>query len=458
MPTPQRFDLVVVGSGSGLDVANWAVAAGWRVALVEKGPLGGTCLNRGCIPSKLLLHSADVAMTLRRAPLFGIHPTGFTVDFPAMVRRVSESVDGDARRIEHALRHRENPKLLQGEARFVGPRTLQVGDDVVEGDRVLLATGARPRVPDVPGLRDVPFLTSTEALRLDALPSSMVILGGGFVACELAHFFGSLGTRVAIVQRRATLAPAEDEEVALALTDAYRRRFDVRTDAEPTRVWKDGDGVAVETRRRDGEVEVLRAQTLLVATGVTPNSDTLDLARTGVRVDARGFIVVDDFLETDEPGVFALGDAIGRFLLKHNANHESTYAFHNMRHGPGERVPVDYHAMPHAIFGWPQVAGVGATEQALRAAGVPYRVARWRVRDTAMGHALEDEDGFVKFLVEPETRRILGCHVLGPEASILIHEVVVAMTSGEGTLESIARAVHVHPALSEVVHRAATGL
>ena len=452
-----RFDLVVVGSGSGLDVANWAVGAGWRVALVEKGPLGGTCLNRGCIPSKLLLHSAEVAMTLRRAPLFGIHPKGFDVDFPALMKRVRDSVDGDAARIEHALRHRENPRLFQGEARFVGPRALQVGDDVLEGERVLLATGARPRIPDVPGLPETPFLTSTEALRAPALPASMIVLGGGYVGCELAHFFGSLGTRVSIVQRRDTLVPGEDEEIARALTAAYRRRFDVRTRSEPVAVRREGEGVAMDVRGPDGGVETLRAQTLLVAAGVTPNSDRLALERTRIRTDLRGFLRVDPFLETDEPGVFALGDAVGRFLFKHNANHEASYAWHNMRQPPGGRIAVDYHAMPHAIFSWPQVAGVGATEQDLRASGVQHRVARWRHRDTAMGHALEDEDGFVKILVDPHEGHVLGCHVLGHEAAILLHEVLPVMKAN-GTLEDIARTVHVHPALSEVVHRAATSL
>jgi len=452
----QAFDLIVVGTGSGLDVANWAAQEGWRVAIVEKGRIGGTCLNRGCIPSKLLLHSADVVATLRTAHKFGIHVQGFTIDFPAIVRRVTSSVDGDSDDIEEGLRSLDNPKLFQGEARFVGPKRLQVGDQELTAERFLLATGARPRIPDVPGLRDVPHLTSTEALRLERQPRSMVILGGGYIAAELAHFFGSLGTEVSIVQRHDRLLPNEDVEVSHAFTGLQEERFRVLLQADATRVRRDGSDIVVEARTPRG-IEEARGEVLLVAAGLTPNSDTLDLPKTGVATDARGFIAVDPFLRTNVPGIYALGDAIGRFALKHAANHEASYAFENLRN-PDDPVAVDYHAMPHAVFAWPQVAGVGQTEQALRAAGTPYLVGTYRYRDTAMGHALEEDHGFVKFLVDPEKGRILGCHILGPEAATLLHEVVVAMRAGEGRIENVTRAVHIHPALSEVVDRAATNL
>lgn len=453
-----RFDLVVVGSGSGLDVANWAAEAGWRVAIVEKGPLGGTCLNRGCIPSKLLIHSADVAETLRRAHLFGIKVQGFDVDFPAIVRRVTASVDGDSAGIARGLAGLDNPRLFQGEARFVGPRRLRVGSDELLGERVLLATGARPRVPDLPGLRDVPHLTSTEALRLERQPRSLCILGGGYIAAELAHFFGSLGTEVTIVHRHPWLLNREDDDVARAFTEAYQRRFRLVLDADAVAVRRESGGVALEARpRRGGAAQVVRAEHLLVAVGVTPNSDTLDLAKGGVRTNKEGFIEVDAYLQTSAEGVYAFGDAIGRYMFKHAANHEASFAFQNLRN-PRTRAEVEYGAMPHAVFAGPQVAAVGSTERELRASGIPYLVGRWRYRDTAMGHALEEEDGFVKLLVHAETRKILGCHILGPEASTLVHEVIVAMTAGEGTVDLLEQAIHIHPALSEVVQRATWGL
>jgi dihydrolipoamide dehydrogenase len=452
-----RFDLVVVGSGTGLDVANWAAEAGWNVALVEKGPLGGTCLNRGCIPSKLLIHSADVMETIRRAHLFGIHVRVERVDWEAIVQRVTDSVDGDSRGIEQAFRESDNPKLFRGEARFVAPKRLRVGGDEIAAPRFLLATGARPQIPDIPGLRDVPFLTSTEALRLERQPRSMAILGGGYIAAEMAHFYGSLGTEITLIQRRDRLLPREDGEISEAFTAVYQRRFRVLLGHEAVRVRREGGEIVVEARSREGAVQEVRAEALLVATGVKPNSDTLDLAKTGVTTDEEGYIEVDANLQTRAEGIYALGDALGRYMFKHAANHEAPYAFQNLRE-PSKPVPIRYDSMPHAVFAGPQVAGVGATEEELRADRIPYLVGRYRYRDTAMGHALEEDDGFVKLLVHEETGKILGAHILGPEAATLIHEVIVAMVAGEGTVDNLSKAVHIHPALSEVVDRAASSL
>jgi dihydrolipoamide dehydrogenase len=330
-----------------------------------------------------------------------------------------------------------------------------VGEDELVAERFLLATGARPHVPDVPGLAAAPYMTSTEALRRTTLPRSMIVLGGGYIAAELAHFYGSLGTAITIVHRHPVLLSRGDSSIAGRFTECYQRRFRLVLDAEPVAVRQEGDGIVVEVAgTKDGRRETLRAEALLVATGVVSNADLLDLGKTGVKTDERGFIAVDGYLETNVPGIFALGDAIGRFMFKHAANHEAPYAFQNMRE-PENRILVDYKGMPHAVFASPQVAGVGATEDDLKRLGVPYVVGTYRYRDTAMGHALEDHDGFVKFLVDPATGEILGCHVLGHEASTLIHEVIVAMRAGEGTIESITSSVHVHPALNEVVQRAA---
>lgn len=450
------FDLVVLGSGSGLDVAAAAVREGWRVAVVEKGRLGGTCLNRGCIPSKMVLHAADVAETFRTAATFGIHSKGHTVDFGAVVRRVNAHVDAESDGIERALLAGSNPRLFKGEARFVGPRRLQVGEDVLEARHVLIATGARPRLLDIPGIRDVPVQTSTEALRFERQPRSLVIVGGGFIAAEMAHFFGALGTDVTLVVRRDVMLPEEDEDVARGYTEAARAKHRLLARHVPVSVARDGDGVRLRVRGPDGEADV-RADALLLATGVVPNSDTLDLAKAGVEVDTAGYVKVDAFLRTTAEGVFALGDAVGRYLLKHNANHEASYAWQNMR-APDEAVEVDYWAMPHAVFGSPQAAGVGMTEAEVRAAGIPYLVGRAEMKDTGMGLALAEEHGFAKVLVSAEDRRLLGCHVLGPEAATLVHEAVVAMVAGDGSVDNLLRAVHVHPALSEVVQRAAAAL
>ncbi len=454
----QRFDVIVIGSGSGLDVANGLASRGMAVAIVEKGPLGGTCLNRGCIPSKMLLHSADVVETIRTANLFGIHVKGYDVDFPAVVRRVTETVDKDSAGIERAFQSIDNPKLFKGDGRFVGMKTLEVGGETLQADRVLIASGGRPLIPDVPGLRESGYITSDEALRLTQQPKELTILGGGYIAVELAHFFGSLGTRVHIVHRHAVLVPREDEEVSRKFTEVFREKHDVLTDYEAVRVSK-REGVYQVTARsaRTVDERVLNSDTLLVAVGRTPNSDLLDVGKTGVKTDAKGFVVTDEYLRTSVPGIYALGDAVGHFLFKHSANLEAQYDYYNLL-DPENPVPVDYTAMPHGIFTSPQIAGVGKTEQELKAAKVPYRVGRWNYIDTAMGEALEDRTGFVKLLVAPDSGKILGCHILGTDAATLIHEVLVAMRSGDGTVDNITRTVHIHPALSEVVVRAAANI
>ena len=354
----ERFDLIVIGSGSGLDVANAIASRGVKVAIVEKGALGGTCLNRGCIPSKMLLHSADVVETIRTANLFGVHVKGYDIDFPAIVRRVTESVDRDSAGIEQAFRTIDNPKLFKGDANFVGMKTLQVGGETLQADRILIASGGRPFIPDVPGLRESGFITSDEALRLRTQPRELTILGGGYIAVELAHFFGSLGTRVHIVQRHRVLVPREDEEVSKRFTEVFRGKHDVLTSHEPVRVSKQGGQYHVTIRGDRGGEQALESDTLLVAAGRTPNSDLLDVAKTGVKTDAKGFVVTDEYLRTNVPGIYALGDAVGHFLFKHSANLEAQYDYYNLL-DPENPIPVDYNAMPHAIFTTPQIAGVG---------------------------------------------------------------------------------------------------
>ena len=248
----QRFDLIVIGSGSGLDVANAIASRGMAVAIVEKGPLGGTCLNRGCIPSKMLLHSADLVEAIRTADQFGIRVKGYDVDFPAIVRRVTETVDRDSANIERAFQSIENPKLFKGAGRFVGMKTLEVAGETLQADRILIASGGRPLIPEIPGLRESGFITSDEALRLTKQPKELTILGGGYVAVELAHFFGALGTRVHIVQRHAVLVPREDEEVSQRFTEIFRGKHDVLTEYDATRVAAEAGKFQVTVRSKRG--------------------------------------------------------------------------------------------------------------------------------------------------------------------------------------------------------------
>lgn len=448
----QEFDLIVIGSGSGLDVANAMVQDGLRVAMVEKGRMGGTCLNRGCIPSKLLIHSADVMETIKSAAQFGVNVSGFSVDFEKIVSRTNGIVDSDSDGIRQAFSKIDNPKLFPHECRFVGEKMITVGGQKIKADKILIASGTRPAIPKIKGLEGSGFITSDEALRLKKQPRALTIIGGGYIAAELAHFFGSLGTKINIIQRHDVLVPDEDEEVARKFTEVFSKKYSVHLGYSAESVSKSGGVFNIVANNSSGKKIKVESDQLLIATGRTPNSDTLDLEKTGVKTNGKGFIVVDDYLETSVKGIFALGDAVGRYLFKHAANHEAQYAYYNLTHD--KKIQVDYTAMPHAIFGSPQVAGAGYTEQELKKNNIPYTKAVYPYIRTAMGEAIEDRDGFVKLLASEEGK-ILGCHIIGSHASILIHEVLVAMKLG-ASVHSIVRTVHVHPALSEVIARAAS--
>ncbi|WP_053948823.1 dihydrolipoyl dehydrogenase [Halolamina sediminis] len=478
----EEFDFLVIGSGSGLEVANVAANRGQSVAVVEKGPLGGTCLNRGCIPSKRLLYHADVYETIEGAGEFHIDAEIEDVEFAEMVREVNEDVGESSSSIQRGLRSSEQHRLFEGEGRFVDDRTVEIhggeddgspargaGEDDgtrVRAGTVLIAAGTRPGIPNIDGIETVDYLTSTEALELESPPDRLVIVGGGYIAAELGHFFGTFGSDVTILGRRPQLLPNTDPEVAAAFTDRYRERFDVQTGYSVTAVseadgeitvealpYEYGDGDADPGVVEDGEALSVTGDELLVAAGRVPNTDTLDLENTAVETDDAGFVETDEYLETDAEGVWALGDIVGEYLLKHSANHEAQSVARNIF--GEEPEPVDYDAMPYAVFGSPEVAGVGATEDELRAADREYATNSYRFDETARGDAM-GADGFVKALVDLEGE-ILGCHIVGPDASTLIQEVVTAMTAGSGTVRDIRESIHVHPALPEVVQRAFSG-
>lgn len=462
----QSFDLIVIGAGSGLNVSSAASEMGMKVAVVEKGPMGGTCLNRGCIPSKIIIHSADVAETIKRAKNFGIDlrvnsrtrshvPTKiFSIDFKKIIARASNIVDKDAKEIEEGIIEDKNTTLFKAGAKFIADRTLKVGNETIKGDKVVIAAGTRPSIPNIEGLKDIDFITSDEALRLKKQPKTMTILGGGYIAAELAHFYGSLGTKINIIQRGKCLIPNEDEEISRKFTEIFSRKYNVFTESDALKVESRSGKFVVQIKSK-GTTKKIISEQLLVATGRVPNTDLLDVAKTNVEINEKGFVKTNDYLETTAKNIWALGDIAGKFLFKHSANLESKYVYYNAV--LNKKIKVDYSAMPHAIFSSPQVAGVGLREQDLREKKIDYAVGRYKFIDSGMGIALQDEDGFVKIFADRKTKKILGCHILGTDASALIHEVIVAMKAGL-TIDAISDAIHVHPALSEVVQRAVNGI
>lgn len=472
----EEFDLIVIGSGSGLDVANAAATQnGLKVAIIEKDRMGGTCLNRGCIPSKLLIHSADVAETIRHANIFGIKIDNFSVDFKKIVERVNSITDSDSEAIKSSYQNSDNPKLFLKECKFVGEKTISFVDEdkTITAEKILIASGTRPRIPRITGLQESGYITSDEALRLKQQPHVLTFIGGGYITCELAHFYGSLGTKINIIQLGDRLIPDEDEEISQKFTEIFSKKYNVYLGYETESVTKknknigknDGDDDDVDNdnsntfhiiaeNKSSKKVLEIDSDQLFIAVGRIPNSDILAVEKADVRLDENGLIMVDEYLETNIKRIFALGDIVGHYQFKHNANNQAKYAYHNLLN-PGRKISVDYTAMPHSIFSSPQVAGVGFTEQELINKNITYQKSVYQYKDTAMGQAIEDRDGFVKFLVSKKDRKILGCHIIGTDASILIHEVLVVMRSGYGAIDSIKNVIHIHPALSEVIARAA---
>ncbi|MGZ5485720.1 MAG: dihydrolipoyl dehydrogenase family protein, partial [Nitrososphaeraceae archaeon] len=337
--------------------------------------------------------------------------------------------------------------------------------EVITSDTILIASGTRPNIPNIEGLKNVEYITSNEALSLKQQPKTLTIIGGGYIACELAHFFGSLGTKINIIQRNDLLIPKEDTDISTRISDIFSKRYniylgynaeEVSYDSKETNGKNKTEIINVIAKNKFGDSVKLSSDQLLIATGRIPNSDMLNIEKSGVKINEKGFIVVDEYLETNIKGIFALGDAVGKYQFKHNANNEAQYAYNNIVY-PDKKIPVNYTAMPHAIFTNPQIAGVGYTEQQLTKEKIEYEKSIYPYIQTGMGQAIEDKEGFVKFLIDKRNRTILGCHIMGTDASILIHEVLVAMRmdKDEGKIDNITRTIHIHPSLSEVISKAA---
>ncbi len=443
----KKYDVLVIGSGAGLEVASFAAERGMSVALVEEGPLGGTCLNRGCIPSKMLIHSADVAETIKNSQKFGITSSIQAIDFTSIIKRVSEVVDSDSGNIEKAIRDNGNPTLYKVRGKFIGPKQMQVGDEQIEADKIFIIAGTRPSVPSIPGLEMTPYLDSTKALRLEKQPEHLVIIGGGYIAAELAHFYGALGTKITMLVRGDSLLGEEDEEIAQWFTKEFAQKYEILFKTETEMVSYEENTFTIKLKNQD---KTLTADQLLVATGRVPNTDILDVNATRIETNEKGYIKVDEYLETKVKGIWAFGDIVGMLPFRHTANYQVGFSVRNAF--TDQKVPFNPFAIGHAVFSSPQVAGVGKTEQNLKKEGTTYKVGRSELKDTAMGGALL-ENGLVKVLTDETGKKILGVHIIGPQASILIHEAIVAMKAN-GTVGAITDSVYIHPALPEWLQRA----
>jgi mycothione reductase len=449
----KEYDVIIIGSGAGANLVNDALGHHKTVALVDKGPVGGTCLNVGCIPTKLIVYPADRIMEIREAKKLGITAEIKEIDFKAIMDRMRNTVKKSHDNIQKALDKAEDFDFYFGEARFTGDYTLEVNGQAIKGKTIFIASGARPLIPPIKGIDDVPYLTNEGALQLIDRPESMIIVGGGYIAVEFAHFFEAVGTKVTVIQRNRHLVPDEEPEIAELLQTTLARRMTVHTNTEAVEVRRSAGGISVTARERGGKTMELAAQTLLIAAGRRSNADLLQVEKTGVKTNERGYIVVDDHFETTKNDIWSFGDAIGKKMFRHSANEEAELAWHNAVHGKKSRI--NYLTVPHAVFTFPEIASVGLTEeQAVKLLGKKeLLVGKAMYTDVARGEAMIEREGFAKAVVMRKSGKILGYHIIGPQASILIQEVVNAMAA-DGNLWSVAKGIHIHPALSEVVLKA----
>lgn len=447
------FDLIIIGTGSGNSILGPEFDT-WRVAIVERDIFGGTCLNKGCIPTKMYVYVADVVEHIRHAPLLGVDADIRGTRWRDVRDRVFGRIDPIAAGGEEYRSYRcPNVTVFRGSAEFVGPKALRVGDRVLTAPRIVIAAGARPVIPDVPGLHEVGFHTSDDIMRIDEVPRRLGILGGGFIACEMAHVFRAFGSEITMINRSAELLRSEDHDVRARFVELARRQYDVRTGTTVVRAERVVNGIALDLS--DGtSVEV---DSLLVASGRMPNSDQLGLANAGFAVHPDGRVVVDGFQETTVPGVYALGDICSPFQLKHVANNEARAVAHNLAN-PHHRRRSEHRYVPHAVFGSPQIAAVGLTEDDARAAGFDVITKVQQYGDTAYGWAMEDTTSFCKVVADRSSRLLLGAHIIGPYASMLLQQLVQGMAFGQSVDDMARGQYYAHPALSEVVENALLGL
>jgi mycothione reductase len=462
----EHFDLAIIGTGSGNSIPDAGVDARYgemRIAICEQGTFGGTCLNVGCIPTKMFVYAAEVAESIRQSSRYGIDSTVDKVRWPDIVDRVFGRIDPIADGGAAYKRSLSNVRVYSSHTRF-GPtqpdgrytlRT-EAGDEFT-ADKVVIAAGARAHVPPAIAQCGVEFYTSDDIMRIPQLPEHLVIVGGGFVSAEFAHVFSALGVRVTIVVRGYGLLTHCDEAVCYPFTDIAKAKWDLRTHENVIGAHHEGDQIVLELD--DGKT--LTADMLLVATGRTPNGDLLDAELAGVEVNDDGQVVVDEYQRTTARGIFALGDVSSKYQLKHVANHEMRVVRHNLLLDWDDTAAMrasDHRFVPSAVFTDPQIAMVGMTEDEAVDGGFDVVTKVQRYGDTAYGWAMEDEHGIVKLIGDRATGKILGCHVMGHQASSIIQPIIQAMSFGQTAKDVATGQYWIHPALPEVIENALLGL
>ncbi len=451
----KMYDLIVLGGGpGGYTAAIRAAQLGMKPAVVERERLGGICLNWGCIPTKALLRNAEVLHLIRKSEEWGISVENVRVDFSRIIRRSRGIAERISKGVEYLMK-KNAIDVIYGSGTLTGPGSVTVtggnSSSTLHSPHIILATGARPK--SLPGVTidRTRVITSTEAMTLAELPSSLIIVGAGAIGIEFAYFYNAMGTKVTVLEMMPSILPVEDRELTKSLESSLKKQgIDIRTETHVENVTVTDTGVNVSTAK-GAEQEVLTADLALMATGVQGNVEGIGLEQNGVVVD-RGHIKVDEHYQTSVPGVYAIGDVIGPPWLAHVASAEGIHCVEQIA---GKNPPViDYSMIPGCTYCQPQVASIGLTEEKARATGHEVKIGKVPFRPFGKAMAIGETEGMVKLIFDAKYGELLGAHLLGSDATEMIHELVLARKL-EGTGMQIMKTVHAHPTLSEAVMEAA---
>ena len=451
----EQFDLIVIGGGpAGYVAAIRAAQLGMKTACVEKrGTLGGTCLNVGCIPSKALLESSKLFAELKlHGAAHGIKASKLEVDLHSMMAQKNTAVQGLTQGIEMLFK-KNKVAYIKGHGEIVDAHAVKVEKEVYRTKNILIATGSD--VMALPGVEidEKVIVSSTGALTLDKVPEKMVVIGGGVIGLELGSVWSRLGAKVTVVEFLDRIIPGADGDIAKSFQKVLEKQgFEFKLGTKVTKAEKKGKGVTLTMESsKGGDAETLDADVVLVAIGRKPYTDKLGLDKAGVKLDSRGRIEINDHFQSNVKSIYAVGDVVVGPMLAHKAEEEGIAAVEIMA---GQAGHVDHNTVPSVIYTWPEVASVGKTEEQLKEAGVNYKAGKFSFMANSRGRAIGQTDGFVKILADAKTDKVLGAHILGPDAGSLIAEVVLCMEFG-GSAEDIARTCHAHPTLNEAVKEAA---
>jgi pyruvate/2-oxoglutarate dehydrogenase complex dihydrolipoamide dehydrogenase (E3) component len=446
----KAFDAIIIGTGqSGPSLAHSLAGAGMRVAIIERHRFGGTCVNTGCTPTKTLVASAYAAHTARRAGEYGVRIEGpISIDMKKVNERKDYVLGFSTRGVERGLRSNPKVSVYQGHARFTGPHEVRVGDEALAAPRIFINVGGRALVPEIPGLKDVPYLTNSSLLDIDFVPPHLLVIGGSYIGLEFAQIFRRFGSKVTVIEMAPRLIPREDDDVSVAVADILKREdIDLQLGVKCMRIAKSNNGIAVTLETETGRGEVVGTH-LLLAVGRRPNTDDLGLEKAGVGTDKKGFIEVDDQLQTNVPGVWAMGDCNGRGAFTHTSYNDFEIVTSNLVDNDPRRVSDRITA--YNLYIDPPLGRIGMTEAEVRKSGKSALMAKMAMADVSRAFEKGETQGFMKILVDRDTKQFLGASILGVGGDEVIHSVLDLMYA-KAPYSVMQRAVHIHPTVSELL-------